>query len=67
MSEDRITKKFIQAQSQADPYPAHIPIKAEDIVFRLKKVGGLIRPSEQEIKINPRARSARLRVAEKLQ
>lgn len=65
--EDRITKKFIQAQSQADPYPAHIPIKAEDIVFRLKKVGGLIRPSEQEVKINPRARSARLRVAEKLQ
>ena len=64
--EDRIAKKFIQSQAQADPFPAHIPIKAKDISFRLKKVGGLIRPSQQEVDTNPRARSARLRVAEKL-
>ena len=32
----------------------------------LKKVGGLIVPSKEEIKINNRARSAKLRIAEKL-
>jgi 16S rRNA (cytosine1402-N4)-methyltransferase len=32
----------------------------------LKKVNGLIVPSKEEIKINNRARSAKLRIAEKL-
>ena len=32
----------------------------------LKKVGGLIIPSQEEIKINSRARSAKLRIAEKI-
>ena len=32
----------------------------------LKKIGDLIVPSEQEIKINSRARSAKLRIAEKI-
>lgn len=33
---------------------------------RLKEIAGLIRPSEDEIKSNPRARSAKLRVAERI-
>ena len=32
----------------------------------LKKVGGLIVPTDEEIQINNRARSAKLRIAEKL-
>ncbi len=32
----------------------------------LKKVGGLIVPTAEEIKLNNRARSAKLRVAEKI-
>jgi 16S rRNA (cytosine1402-N4)-methyltransferase len=32
----------------------------------LKKVGGLIVPSVEEVKLNNRARSAKLRVAEKI-
>ena len=32
----------------------------------LKKVGGLIVPDAKEIKLNNRARSAKLRIAEKL-
>jgi 16S rRNA (cytosine1402-N4)-methyltransferase len=64
--EDRIAKKFIQRHAQGDPYPAHVPIKAKDISRRLKKVGALIRPSEEEVKHNTRARSAKLRIAEKL-
>jgi 16S rRNA (cytosine1402-N4)-methyltransferase len=32
----------------------------------IKKVGGLIIPSQEEIKINSRARSAKLRIAEKI-
>ena len=32
----------------------------------LKKVGGLVVPSKEEIKLNNRARSAKLRIAEKV-
>ncbi|MGK0429221.1 MAG: 16S rRNA (cytosine1402-N4)-methyltransferase, partial [Psychroserpens sp.] len=32
----------------------------------LRKVGGLIIPTKEEIKLNNRARSAKLRIAEKL-
>ena len=64
--EDRIVKRFIRKHAQGDPYPSDLPIKSECIVYRLKKVGGLVRPSANEISINPRARSARMRLAEKL-
>jgi 16S rRNA (cytosine1402-N4)-methyltransferase len=33
---------------------------------KLKKVNGLIVPSKEEVKINSRARSAKLRIAEKI-
>jgi 16S rRNA C1402 N4-methylase RsmH len=40
------------------PGPAYQPV--------IKTLGGLIRPSEQEIEVNPRSRSARLRVAKRV-
>jgi len=64
--EDRIVKRFIQREVQGNDYPRDLPIKDDQIKRRLRKIGSLIRPSEVEISSNPRARSARLRIAEKL-
>ncbi len=64
--EDRIVKQFIKQQSNVNKYPSYLPIKDVDIKTRMKKVGSLIRPADEELQFNPRARSARLRIAEKL-
>lgn len=63
--EDRIVKRFIQQQSTPTELPG-LPLMENQLKRRLKKIGSLIRASEQEIQQNVRARSARLRIAEKL-
>lgn len=63
--EDRLVKRFIQKESR-DHRPREIPVLARELKHRLKKIGSLIRPSEMEIRENPRARSARLRIVEKV-
>lgn len=63
--EDRIVKHFIQKES-CDLLPRDLPIFANEMQYRLKKIGALIKPTEVEIRENPRARSARLRIVEKL-
>ena len=63
--EDRIVKRFIQKEL-GDPLPREVPVLSSEIRHRLKKIGTLIRPSETEIRENPRTRSARLRIVEKL-
>lgn len=64
--EDRIVKHFIQNQESSDPYPAGFPIRHESLTPKMKRLGKAIKPSAQEIANNPRARSAVLRIAEKL-
>ncbi len=61
--EDRLVKRFIrnglfEGEPERDVFG--------NFEVPLKKVNGLIVPSEEEIKINNRARSAKLRIAEKL-
>ncbi|KUJ71376.1 16S rRNA (cytosine(1402)-N(4))-methyltransferase RsmH [Thiomicrospira sp. WB1] len=64
--EDRIVKRFIREHATAkDLYPAS-PIEIEVVAPVLKKVGKPVFPSETECQRNPRARSAVLRVAQKL-
>lgn len=63
--EDRLVKQFMQRHSQGD-IPFRIPLREQQIIRRLRIVERLIRPSEEEVSANPRARSARLRIAEKL-
>jgi 16S rRNA (cytosine1402-N4)-methyltransferase len=64
--EDRIVKQFIHAEAGAKFDPGRLPIKQTEITQGvLKKLGKPIRPSQEEITTNPRARSATLRVAEK--
>ena len=63
--EDRIVKRFMAAHAKAPPTDRRLPQQAE---FRptLKLVGGAIKGDDAEVRANPRARSAVLRVAEKL-
>jgi 16S rRNA (cytosine1402-N4)-methyltransferase len=64
--EDRIVKRFMREQSTADKLPRGVPVRAKDIPpAPLKIVGKAVKASEEEVKRNPRARSAVLRVAEK--
>lgn len=64
--EDRIVKTFIRERSTADRLPRGVPVRARDLPRpQLTAVGKAIKPSEAEVRRNPRARSAVLRVAEK--
>ena len=62
--EDRIVKRFIRETRDQD-IPKNLPVIVE-AERHLRAVGKLIRPQERELASNPRARSARLRVAEKV-
>ncbi len=64
--EDRIVKRFIQTGERGEDFPAGLPIKYDRYRPSMKRVGRAIKPSEQEVAENPRARSAILRIAEKL-
>ena len=62
--EDRIVKRFFRDNSRIDPNLSKLP-NLED-TSRLKVILKKVKPSDEEIKVNPRARSAILRAAEKI-
>lgn len=64
--EDRIVKQFIHLNEKGIPLPRHLPVKGNAFQARLHTVMKPLKPSETEINNNPRARSAILRIAEKL-
>jgi 16S rRNA (cytosine1402-N4)-methyltransferase len=65
--EDRIVKDFLREQSRDLVNPPYEPIHAVERKAILKEISRKpIFPSEAEIQENPRARSAKLRIAEKL-
>jgi 16S rRNA (cytosine1402-N4)-methyltransferase len=65
--EDRIVKQFIQREARDCICPPHQPICTCDHRATLKQVSrGALTPSREEIAANPRSRSAKLRVAERL-
>jgi 16S rRNA (cytosine1402-N4)-methyltransferase len=64
--EDRVVKRFIRSRSSGDSLPKSVPVRAAELPpAQLSAIGKAIRPSEAEVRSNPRARSAVLRVAEK--
>ncbi|MDA7448251.1 16S rRNA (cytosine(1402)-N(4))-methyltransferase RsmH [Candidatus Pseudothioglobus singularis] len=63
--EDRIVKQFIQKHSRPKQIPKGLPIMMNDTQPCLLKDLGKEKPSNEEIKINRRSRSAILRIAEK--
>jgi len=65
--EDRIVKNFMRAAAHPPQPPKGVPVRAADLPApTLRLVGKSIRASAAEISANPRARSAVLRVAEKV-
>lgn len=63
--EDRLVKQFMQKQEKGD-LPIDLPIRQVEIRQKLRVVGRAVKPAAGEIELNPRSRSAVLRVAEKL-
>lgn len=64
--EDRIAKQTLQRLAKTCHCPPQLPICVCNTVAKVRVVGKAVTPSPQEIEDNPRARSARLRVGERL-
>lgn len=64
--EDRIVKRFMAREARGDEAYAGLPDVPPHARPRLRLVGKLVRPGPAELERNPRARSARLRVAERV-
>lgn len=65
--EDRIVKRFMQKQIKGDELPPEIPITFALTQPRALRVTPPCKPNSAELVANPRARSAILRVVEKVQ
>src|SRR5205823_12169522 len=63
--EDRIVKRFMQ-QAARPEMPRRLPLRGKEMPQPLLQLKGrALRPSEEEIRSNPRARSAIMRIAER--
>lgn len=64
--EDRMVKQFLANKAKVPQPDRRLPIRAADLPRPMMKLVARIKPSDAEIAANPRARSAVLRVAERL-
>ena len=66
--EDRIVKRFFKTQSSKPRVPRGLPLRESELVsnIRLRIIGKAFKAGPQELATNPRARSAVLRVAERV-
>lgn len=68
--EDRIVKQFVARESSLDSYPRSVPMTQAQLAQlhqpRLRIVRKSVEPSDEEVSRNPRARSARLRIVERI-
>ena len=65
--EDRIVKQFFRAATSPDRYPHKLPIRESEMQPpKFQLIGKLIRASDTEVVTNPRARSAVMRIAERI-
>jgi 16S rRNA (cytosine1402-N4)-methyltransferase len=62
--EDRIVKQFLQSHAKVK-VPRGLPVRDKDLPQSALEIIGRIKPGDKEIRENPRARSAIMRVAEK--
>lgn len=64
--EDRLVKRYMRDLARGDDLPAGLPVPDSALNRRLKIIGKAVRASAEELAANPRARSAIMRVGEKL-
>lgn len=64
--EDRIVKRFMRDQARGRQLPRGLPVTNKLSGETLKLIGKPQKPTASEFEVNPRARSAVLRVAERL-
>jgi len=65
--EDRIVKQFMRGEAMPDRLSRKLPLRADELPApRLRLVGKAVRASAEELAANPRARSAVMRVAERV-
>ncbi len=63
--EDRIVKQFIRHHEKGEELPHGLPVKGSHFDAKLKSVGKPVKAGLKELNLNPRARSAIMRIAEK--
>jgi 16S rRNA (cytosine1402-N4)-methyltransferase len=64
--EDRMVKQFLASKAKVEQPDRRLPIRAVDLPQPLMKLIAKVKPSAAEVDANPRARSAVMRVAERL-
>lgn len=64
--EDRRVKRFIQHREKGDDLPLGVPVTEDKLNKRLRRLSKALKPGPAELEANPRARSAVMRVAEKI-
>lgn len=64
--EDRLVKQFINKYVKCSDIPSNVPLQYKQLPVRFKLIGKAIRSSAQEITSNIRARSAIMRIMEKV-
>lgn len=64
--EDRIVKRFMRDMAEGDKLPRDVPVRAHEVPRgKMNLIGKVVRAGERELSLNPRARSAVMRVAER--
>jgi len=64
--EDRIVKRFFKHKCEGKQLPPDLPVMDIEVERHMKLIGKAIKAGKSEVQKNPRARSAVLRIAEKL-
>ncbi|GAB3310718.1 16S rRNA (cytosine(1402)-N(4))-methyltransferase RsmH [Haliea atlantica] len=64
--EDRLVKRYMRDLARGDALPPGVPVRDAALNRRLRLIGKAVRAGESEVAANPRARSAIMRVAEKV-
>jgi 16S rRNA (cytosine1402-N4)-methyltransferase len=64
--EDRIVKRFMRDQTRGERMPRGVPVQGDGRDGPLRIIGKAIRPEAAEVRRNPRARSAIMRIAERV-
>lgn len=65
--EDRRIKRFMRKMSKGDDFPKGLPVTQAQLNPSLKIIGKAIKASEDEVSTNVRARSAVMRIAERIE